>query len=155
MRQNSPESKEVKEEAASLSIYWMEEGANSEVNIGGGGGTLEAPHRLICGGTAGGPASAAAGVVLPRIWRGEEEVRREVRVDELKKLIYSGDEEIRKELLALLRRCGIPEEHAGEVERRLRELVRGEVRRRNLPEEEWLIDALYRILIYVAYVMRI
>ena len=47
-----------------------------------------------------------------------------------------------------MRSCGVPEEHAGEVRRRLRELIREEVRRRGLPEEEWLVDALY---IYMAY----
>jgi hypothetical protein len=76
------------------------------------------------------------------------EVRREIRVDELKKLIYGG--EVEKELAALLKSCGVPEEHAGEVRRRLRELIREEVRRRKLPEEEWLVDALYRILIRIA-----
>jgi ribosomal silencing factor RsfS len=74
-------------------------------------------------------------------------------LDELKKFIYGGDEEIKKELLALLRSYEIPEEYAGEVEHRVRELVREEIRRRKLPEEEWLINALYRILIHMAYVM--
>jgi hypothetical protein len=75
-----------------------------------------------------------------------EVVEREVYVDELKKLVYSGskvDEE------ALLRSCGIPEEYVGEVERVLKENIREEARRRGLSEEEWLIDALYRILIHM------
>jgi ribosomal silencing factor RsfS len=74
-----------------------------------------------------------------------------VHVDDLKKLVHSGDEEVKKELLALLRNYEIPEEYADEVRRRLKELIREEVRRRGLPEEEWLIDALYRILIHMAY----
>jgi len=74
-----------------------------------------------------------------------------LRVDELKKLIQGGDEDVEKELLALLRSYEIPEEYAGEVERRLRGSIREELRRRGLPEEEWLIDALYRILIHTAY----
>jgi ribosomal silencing factor RsfS len=74
-----------------------------------------------------------------------------LRVDELKKLIQGGDEDVEKELLALLRSYEIPEEYAGEVERRLRESIREELRRRGLPEEEWLIDALFRILIHTAY----
>jgi len=57
-------------------------------------------------------------------------------MDELKKLIQGGGEDVEKEPLALLRSCGVPEEYAGEVERRLRELIREEVRRRGLPEEE-------------------
>jgi len=73
-----------------------------------------------------------------------------LRVDELKKLIYGGDEEIQKELSALLKSYEIPEEYAGEVRRRLKELIREEVRRRGLQEEDWLIDTLYRILIYMA-----
>jgi hypothetical protein len=74
-----------------------------------------------------------------------------LHVDELKKLIYGGDEEIQKELLALLKNCEIPEEYAEEVRRRLKELIREEVRRRGLQEEGWLIDALYRILVHMAY----
>jgi len=74
-----------------------------------------------------------------------------LRVDELKKLIQGGDEDVEKELLALLRSYEIPEEYAGEVERRLRGSIREELRRRGLPEEEWLVDALYRILIHTAY----
>jgi len=74
-----------------------------------------------------------------------------LRVDELKKLIQGGDEDVEKELLALLRSYEIPEEYAGEVRRKLKERIAEEVRRRGLPEEEWLIDALYRILIHMAY----
>jgi len=148
MRSNL-EGKEVKEEAASFSIYWMGEGANFEIGTGGSGGTLGAPHRLICGGTADRRASATADAALPLIWRGE--VRREVRVDELKRLVYGGDDEAEKKLAALLRSYEIPEEYAREVGRRLRGLVREEVRRRDLPEEEWLVEALYRILVYMAH----
>jgi hypothetical protein len=74
-----------------------------------------------------------------------------IRVDELKKLIHGGDDEIKKELAALLKRYGIPEDYAGEVEHILRMQIREEVRRRGLSEDEWLIDALYRILIHMAY----
>ncbi|MFZ8808907.1 MAG: hypothetical protein ACO2PN_12500, partial [Pyrobaculum sp.] len=95
MRSNL-EGKEVKEEAASFSIYWMGEGANFEIGTGGSGGTLGAPHRLICGNTADRRASATADAALPLIWRGE--VRREVRVDELKRLVYGGDDEAEKKL---------------------------------------------------------
>ncbi len=74
-----------------------------------------------------------------------------LHVDELKKLIYGGDEEIKKELTTLLRSYEISEEYVEEVERRLKELIREEVRKRGLQEEEWLIDALYRILVRMAY----
>ncbi len=77
----------------------------------------------------------------------EAAVKREVYVDELKKLIYGA--EVEKELLKLLRSYGIPEEYAGEAERMLKENIREEVRRRGLQEEEWLIDALYRILVHM------
>ncbi len=77
----------------------------------------------------------------------EAAVKREVYVDELKKLIYGAG--VEKELLTLLRSYGIPEEYAGEVERVLKENIREEVRRRGLQEEEWLIDALYRILVHM------
>ncbi len=77
-----------------------------------------------------------------------EVTEREVYVDELKKLIYSGST-VEEELSALLRNCGISEEYAGEVERMLKENIREEVRRRGLPEEEWFIDALYRILVHM------
>ncbi len=74
-----------------------------------------------------------------------------LHVDELKRLVHSGDEEVEEELLALLKSYEIPEDYAGEVKRMLKENIREEVRRRGLPEEEWLIDALYRILVRVAY----
>jgi len=74
-----------------------------------------------------------------------------LRVDELKKLIQGGGEDVEKELLALLKSCEIPEEYAGEVQHELRGSIREELRRRGLPEEEWLVNALYRILIHVAY----
>jgi len=74
-----------------------------------------------------------------------------LHVDELKKLAHSGDEEVEEELLALLKKYEIPEEYAEEVRHRLKESIREEVRRRSLPGEEWLIDALYRILVRMAY----
>ncbi len=76
-----------------------------------------------------------------------------LHVDELKRLVHSGDEEVEEELLALLKSCGkeYAGEVAGEVRRILKENIKEEVRRRGLPEEEWLIDALYRILVRMAY----
>ncbi len=74
-----------------------------------------------------------------------------LHVDELKKLVHSGNEEVEEELLALLKKYEIPEEYAGEIRRMLKENIREEARRRGLQEEEWLIDALYRILVRMAY----
>jgi hypothetical protein len=74
-----------------------------------------------------------------------------LHVDELKKLAHGGDEEVEEGLSALLKSYGIPGEYAGEVKRRLKEHIKEEARRRGPPEEEWLIDALYRILIHMAY----
>jgi hypothetical protein len=74
-----------------------------------------------------------------------------VRVDDLKKLVHGGDVEVEEELLTLLRSYEIPEEYAEEVRRRLKEHIKEEVRRRGLPEDEWLIDAMYRILVRMAY----
>jgi hypothetical protein len=168
--QNILESKEVREEISSVSflgIYWAEEGANFKIDANDDC-ALGAPHRPIYDGTIGKYAlpMAIAGanvkgfvpvdvMLSPRGVRFSrpEMIKREVRVDELKQLIYGGDGEIKKELLALLRSYEIPERYAEEVEHRLRELVREEVRRRKLPEEEWLINALYRILVHMAYVM--
>jgi hypothetical protein len=133
----------VEATAPPLGVYWMDADANFKIDD-----ALNVPHRVIHGGTAGG--SVAVNVVLLPIWH-VEAVKREVYVDELKKLIYGG--EVEEELSALLRSYGIPEEYAGEVGRRLRELVRGEPGRRGLPEEEWLTDALFRILIRMARIM--
>jgi len=122
-------------------VYWMDADANFKID-----GDLRTPCRIIHGGTAG---SVAVDAALPPIWH--VEAVREVYVDELKKLIYGG--EVGEELSALLRSYGVPEEYAGEVGRRLRELVREELGRRGLPEEEWLTDALFRILIHMARAM--
>jgi len=158
--QNILESKEVKEKISSISfnIYRTEESANFKIDINDNDGALGALHRLIYDSTVSKYVSLVmiADIMLsPRGFRYSkaEVIKREIHVDELKKFIYGGDEEIKKELLALLRSYEIPEEYAGEVEHRLRELVREEIRRRKLPEEEWLINALYRILIHMAYVM--
>jgi hypothetical protein len=103
---------------------------NLRVNINDGG-NLDTFHN-IHDGTAG-------------------EAVKQIRVDELKELTYGGD--VKRELLALLQSYGIPEEYAGEVEGRVRGMIKQELRRRGLPEEERLVDALYRILIHTAYVM--
>jgi hypothetical protein len=119
----------------------MEEDAN--LGTDAGGDVSWTPHGPARGGAAGGCASAVR-VALPPAWR--VEVQREIRVDELKELVRGGE----VELSALLRRYGIPEERAGEVWRKVKELVREELGRRGLPEEEWLVDALSRILVRMA-----
>jgi len=123
-------------------VYWMDVDGNFKIDD-----DLRAPCRVIHGGTAGG--SVAVDVALPSIWH--VEAVREVYVDELKRLIYGG--EVGEELSALLRSYGTPEEYAGEVGRRLRELVREELGRGGLPEEEWLVDAVFRILVRMARAM--
>jgi hypothetical protein len=77
----------------------------------------------------------------------------QISVDELKKIAYTGDEEIRKELLEVLKMCGIPEEYAPLFKYVMQEHIRSIIKREGLPEEGWLIDALYKIFIHLIYII--
>jgi hypothetical protein len=74
-----------------------------------------------------------------------------IDVNELKKIAHIPDEQVRKELLEILEMCGIPEEKASLFEYALREYIRDIIRREGLPEDKWLIDALYNIYIHITY----
>jgi hypothetical protein len=76
-----------------------------------------------------------------------------IDVNELKKIAHTPGEQARKELLEILEICGIPEEKASLFEYALREYIRDIIRREGLPEDKWLIDALYNICIHITYVM--
>jgi hypothetical protein len=76
----------------------------------------------------------------------------QISVDELKKITYTGDEEIRKELLEVLKMCGIPEEYAPLFKYVMQEHIRSIIKRKGLPEEDWLINALYNIYIHITYI---
>jgi hypothetical protein len=76
-----------------------------------------------------------------------------IEVSELKKIVYTPSEHIRKELLEILKICEIPEEKASLIEYALKEYIRHIIKREGLPEEEWFINALYNIYIHITYVM--
>jgi len=80
------------------------------------------------------------------------EVERELSAERLKALVDGGDQEARRLLVELLRSYGSPMP-VEEAEEELKELVRRELRRSGLPEEGWLVDALYRILVAAAHAM--
>jgi len=75
-----------------------------------------------------------------------------ISIDELKKFAYTGDEEIKKELTEILKMCKIPEEKAEQLRQAIREYVKHIIKTKGLPEEEWLIEALYRIFIHTIYI---
>ena len=77
----------------------------------------------------------------------------QVSVEELKKSIHIPDEQIRKEMLEIMKLCGIPEEKAPLLEHALKEHIKNTAKRMGLCEEKWLIDALYNILIHTTYIM--
>ena len=74
-----------------------------------------------------------------------------ISVDELKKFAVTGDEEIKKELTEILKMCNIPEQ-AEQIRDAVREYIKFVIKTKGLPEEEWLIEALYRIFIHITYV---
>jgi len=74
-----------------------------------------------------------------------------ISIDELKKFAYTGDEEIKKELTEILKMCEIPEEKAEQFKNAVREYIKSIIKTKGLPEEEWLIEALYRIFIHATY----
>lgn len=76
-----------------------------------------------------------------------------ISIDELKKLTHSGDEEVKKELIEILKICKIPEEKAEQFRQAIWEYIKGFIKIRRLPEEEWLIEALYRIFIHTTYIL--
>ena len=78
-----------------------------------------------------------------------------ISIDELKKFATTGDEEIKKELTEILKMCKIPEEKAEQLKNAIREYVRHIIKTKGLPEEEWLIEALYRIYIHATYITNI
>jgi hypothetical protein len=74
-----------------------------------------------------------------------------ISIDELKKFAHTGDEEIKNELIEILKMCKIPEEQAKQLRQAIRERIKYIIKTKGLPEEEWLIDALYRIFIHIIH----
>ena len=75
-----------------------------------------------------------------------------ISIDELKKFVHAGNKEIEKELTEiLLKICKIPEEKTEQLRHAIREYIRHIIKTKGLPEEEWLIEALYRIYIHATY----
>jgi hypothetical protein len=70
-----------------------------------------------------------------------------IDVDALKRLVEGGDEETERRLSEIMSRLGIPEQYKDRVRNMLKDLIRGELIKRGVKDELWLIDALYRILV--------
>jgi len=75
-----------------------------------------------------------------------------ISTDELKKFVTTGYEEIEKELTEILKMCEIPEEKAEQLRQAIHKYVKHIIKTKGLPEEEWLIEALYRIFIHATYI---
>ena len=79
------------------------------------------------------------------------EIIANIEVDELKEIIHTPSEQIRNELLEVLKLCGIPEQNAILFEHDLKRRITDFIKKQKLPEENWLIDALYNIHIHILY----
>jgi hypothetical protein len=77
----------------------------------------------------------------------------EISVNELTKYFDADEPLIKEELKSLLRSYEIPEEYVGRVEAMIRDYVKSELEKRNLPVEEWLINPLYKLFVHIAYKM--
>jgi hypothetical protein len=61
------------------------------------------------------------------------------------------DDVIREELKMLLKSYRIPEEHVKEMETSLKEDIKGELKKRGLPTEDYLVNPLYNLLVHMSY----
>jgi len=75
-----------------------------------------------------------------------------ISVDKLKEIIHTPDEHVDSWLTEALKICRIPKEQAEQLKQAVRQHIREAIKRRGLPEEEWLIEALYRIFTYTAHI---
>jgi len=80
-----------------------------------------------------------------------------ISIDELKKFVHEVineiDSEIKKEFTEILKMYEIPEEQASIFEHMIKQYIKNVVKRHELPTEDWLIDALYKIFIHTTYLM--
>jgi hypothetical protein len=77
----------------------------------------------------------------------------EISVDELTKYLDIDETLIKEELRLLLRSYEIPEEFVGKVEMMIKNYIKSELERRNLPVEDWIINPLYKLFVHIAYVI--
>jgi hypothetical protein len=76
-----------------------------------------------------------------------------ISTDELTKYLNIDDALIKEELRLLLRSYEIPEEFFGKVETMIRDYIESELKKRDLPVEDWIINPLYKLFVHIAYVM--
>jgi hypothetical protein len=76
-----------------------------------------------------------------------------ISIDELTKYLDIDETLIKEELRLLLRSYEIPEEFIGKVETMIRDYIKSELEKRNLPVEDWIINPLYKLFVHIAYVM--
>jgi hypothetical protein len=77
----------------------------------------------------------------------------EISVDELTKYLDIDEASVKEELRLLLRSYEIPEEFIGKVETMIRDYIKSELEKRNLPVEDWIINPLYKLFVHIAYVI--
>ena len=79
-----------------------------------------------------------------------KEVHKEISVDSLKEALKMDEKEIIKEINELLLSYEIPLEYRDEIISKIKEQIKSEINKQNLPHAEWLEEALFKLYVRLA-----
>ena len=75
----------------------------------------------------------------------------EISVYDILEYTFADNAKIREELKSLLKLYNISEEYLEKIEASLKEDIRGELKKRGLPTEDYLVNPLYNLLVHMSY----
>jgi len=75
----------------------------------------------------------------------------EVSVYDILEYTFADDAKIREELKSLLKLYNISEEYLEKIEASLKDNIRGELKKKGLPTEDYLVNPLYNLLVHMSY----
>lgn len=75
----------------------------------------------------------------------------EISVYDVLECTFADDAKIREELKSLLKFYNISEEYLEKIEASLKDGIRGELKKRGLPTEDYLVNPLYNLLVHMSY----
>jgi hypothetical protein len=76
---------------------------------------------------------------------------REISVNELTKYLSIDETSVKEELRLLLKSYEIPEEFVSRVETMIKNYIKSELEKRDLPVEDWILNPLYKLFVHIAY----